>query len=59
MNAGTQAALLGYPEDGGLSIGPAGVAEEIEAIGKDIYNSNSVTRGVYALHATVLPALRS
>ena len=53
--SGTQAAILGYPEDGGLSIGPAGVAEEIEAIGKDIYNSSSVTRGVYALHATVLP----
>jgi S1-C subfamily serine protease len=55
VTAGTQAAILGYPEDGGLSIGPAGVAEEIEAIGKDIYNSNSVTRGVYALHASVLP----
>ena len=40
---GTQAAILGYPEDGGLSIGPAGVTEEIEAIGKDIYNSSSVT----------------
>jgi S1-C subfamily serine protease len=52
---GTQAAILGYPEDGGLSIGPAGVTEEIEAIGKDIYNSSSVQRGVYALDASVLP----
>ena len=52
---GTQAAILGYPEDGGLSIGAAGVTEEVTAIGKDIYNNGSVTRGVYALDATVLP----
>lgn len=52
---GTQAALLGYPEDRGLTIGSAGVTEEVTAIGKDIYNKGSVTRGVYALDATVLP----
>jgi S1-C subfamily serine protease len=52
---GTQAALLGYPEDRGLTIGSAGVTEEVTAIGKDIYNNGSVTRGVYALDATVLP----
>jgi S1-C subfamily serine protease len=52
---GTQAAILGYPEDGGLNIGPAGVTEEITAIGKDIYNTNTVTRGVYALDAIVRP----
>jgi S1-C subfamily serine protease len=47
--------LLGYPEDGPLSIGPAGVTDEITAVGKDIYNNGSVTRGVYALDADVLP----
>ena len=52
---GTQAALLGYPEDGPLTVNPAGVTEEVTAIGKDIYNSGSVSRGVYALAATVLP----
>ena len=52
---GTQAALLGYPEDRGLTIGAAGVTEEVTAIGKDIYNNGSVTRGVYALDASVLP----
>jgi S1-C subfamily serine protease len=52
---GTQAAVLGYPEDGGLTIGAAGVTEEVTAIGKDIYNSGSVTRGVYALDANVEP----
>ena len=55
MSAGTQAAILGYPEDGGLSIDPAGVTEEVTAIGKDIYNNGTVTRGVYALDANVLP----
>ena len=52
---GTQAAILGYPEDGGLTVGSAGVTEEVTAIGKDIYNNGSVTRGVYALDASVLP----
>jgi len=52
---GTQAALLGYPEDGPLMIDPAGVTEEVTAIGKDIYNNGSVTRGVYALDANVEP----
>ena len=52
---GTQAAVLGYPENGPLSVGPAGVTAEVTALGKDIYNSGSVTRGVYALDADVLP----
>jgi S1-C subfamily serine protease len=52
---GTEAAFLGYPEDRSLTIGAAGVTEEVTAIGKDIYNSGSVTRGVYALDASVLP----
>jgi S1-C subfamily serine protease len=52
---GTQAALLGYPENGSLSIGPAGVTQEVTALGKDIYNNATVTRGVYALSADVLP----
>ncbi len=55
VSRGTQAAILGYPEDGPLIIDPAGVTEEITAIGKDIYNNGSVTRGVYALDANVLP----
>ena len=45
VSRGTQAALLGYPEDRGLTIGAAGVTEEVTAIGKDIYNNGSVTRG--------------
>jgi S1-C subfamily serine protease len=52
---GTQAAILGYPEDGPLMTSPASVTEQVTAVGKDIYNSGTVTRGVYALAATVLP----
>jgi S1-C subfamily serine protease len=52
---GTQAALLGYPEDGPLTIDPAGVTGEVTALGKDIYNNSAVTRQVYSLDADVLP----
>ncbi|HEX3793806.1 MAG TPA: MarP family serine protease [Acidimicrobiales bacterium] len=52
---GTQAAILGYPEDGPQIITSAGVTAEVTALGKDIYNEQSVTRGVYALDAHVEP----
>ena len=55
VSRGARAALLGYPENGPLTVGRAGVTEEVTAIGKDIYNTGSVTRGVYALNANVLP----
>jgi S1-C subfamily serine protease len=55
VSRGTQAAILGYPEDGPLSVGAAGVTDEVTAVGKDIYNNGSVTRGVYSLDADVLP----
>jgi S1-C subfamily serine protease len=55
VTQGTQAALLGYPEDGPLTIDPAGVTQEVTAIGKDIYNNGTVTRAVYALDANVEP----
>ncbi len=55
VSRGTPAALLGYPENGSLSVQPAAVTEEVTAIGKDIYNNGTVTRGVYALQADVLP----
>jgi S1-C subfamily serine protease len=55
VGRGTQAAVLGYPEDGPLTIGSAGVTSEITAVGKDIYNNNSVSRDVYSLQANVQP----
>jgi len=55
VDRGTPAAILGYPEDGPLAVAPAGVTAEITAIGRDIYNSGQVTRGVYSLDANVRP----
>jgi S1-C subfamily serine protease len=55
VGRGTQAALLGYPENGSLKVGPVGVTGEVTAVGKDIYDQGSVTRAVYALDANVLP----
>ncbi len=55
VGRGTQAAILGYPEDGPLTVDAAGVTAELTAGGKDIYDQGSVTRQVYALDADVRP----
>jgi len=55
VGRGTQAAILGYPEDGPLTVDPAGVTAEITAVGRDIYNNGLVTRDVYAVDADVRP----
>jgi S1-C subfamily serine protease len=52
---GTQAAIVGYPEDGPLLTGSAGVTGEVTATGRDIYNQGAVTRSVYVLEANVRP----
>jgi S1-C subfamily serine protease len=55
VGRGTQAAILGYPQDGPLTTNSAGVTAELTAGGKDIYDRGSVTRQVYALDADVRP----
>jgi S1-C subfamily serine protease len=52
---GTQAAVLGYPENGPLTVGGAGISAQITALGRDIYNQGAVTRTVYALQANIRP----
>ena len=52
---GTEGAVLGYPEDGPLSVGPAGVAADLPAEGRDIYNDGLVVREVYQIDADVQP----
>jgi S1-C subfamily serine protease len=52
---GTQAAILGYPEDGPLTVVGAGISAQITALGRDIYNQGAVTRIVYSLSANVRP----
>jgi S1-C subfamily serine protease len=52
---GAEGAVLGYPEDGPLTVGPAGVTADLQAEGRDIYNDNLVTRDVYEIEADVRP----
>jgi S1-C subfamily serine protease len=55
VGRGTQGAITGYPEDGPLTVVPAGVATELTATGRDIYNQGLVTRSVYELDGVVQP----
>jgi S1-C subfamily serine protease len=52
---GQGGAVLGYPEDGPLVIGPAAVRSTLLATGRDIYGEALVTRRVYELQAEVRP----
>jgi S1-C subfamily serine protease len=55
VTRGTQGAVLGFPNDGPLTTGAAGVAAVITAEGRDIYNQGSVVRRVYQLDTLVQP----
>ncbi|MGH9082928.1 MAG: trypsin-like peptidase domain-containing protein, partial [Acidimicrobiales bacterium] len=52
---GTAAAIVGYPENGSLAVGPAAVDGAITAQGRNIYNQGTVTRQVYQIDAKVQP----
>ncbi|MFF6784784.1 MarP family serine protease [Streptomyces sp. NPDC012510] len=52
---GDAAVVAGYPEDGGLDLQAATVASRIDATGRNIYNSDSVTRDIYSIRSTVRP----
>jgi S1-C subfamily serine protease len=53
--SGTEAAVVGYPEDGPLAVVPAAVAEQLTAAGRNIYDEGTVTRQVYQIDANVEP----
>ncbi|HXR53618.1 MAG TPA: MarP family serine protease [Acidimicrobiales bacterium] len=55
VTRGTVAAITGYPENGPLTVVPAGVATRLVAAGRDIYNQGLVTRNVYELDGVVRP----
>ncbi|MGH9091078.1 MAG: MarP family serine protease [Acidimicrobiales bacterium] len=55
VGRGTQGAVVGYPENGSLSVGPAGVAAALTAEGQDIYDQGTVVRKVYQIDADVQP----
>jgi S1-C subfamily serine protease len=53
--SGSDAIVVGYPQDGPFTPVPARVAAVQKARGPDIYQSRTVTREIYALRARVLP----
>ncbi len=55
VERGTQAAMVGFPENGGLTVTPAAVAGTIEATGRTIYGDGEVVRTVYQIEANVEP----
>ena len=55
VDRGAVGAVLGYPENGPLTVGPAGVAARLTAQGRDIYNQGVVVRDVYQLDARIQP----
>jgi S1-C subfamily serine protease len=52
---GDAAVVAGYPEDGGLDLQAATVASRIDATGRNIYNTDSVTRDIHSIRSTVRP----
>lgn len=52
---GDSAVVAGYPEDGGLDLQAATVANRIDATGQNIYSTDTVTREIYSVRSTVRP----
>ncbi len=52
---GTDGAVIGYPGGGPERIEPAVVDGAVEAVGRDIYSNNTVTRQVYVIQGRVRP----
>ncbi len=52
---GTQGAVIGYPGGAAERVEPAVVDGAIQASGRDIYNSNEVTRQIFVLQSHVRP----
>ncbi|MFF9085042.1 MarP family serine protease [Streptomyces sp. NPDC014991] len=52
---GDSAVVAGYPQDGGLDLQAATVANRVRATGQDIHNDRTVTREVYLIRSTVRP----
>jgi S1-C subfamily serine protease len=50
---GDAAIVLGYPEDGPFTVGPARVRERSTVGGRDIYDQRSVQRSIYAVRGIV------
>ena len=54
-DAGDTGGVFGHPGGGGLEVSPFRVAEEITAVGRDIYDSGSTSRDVLVLASELAP----
>ncbi|KUN86643.1 serine protease [Streptomyces bungoensis] len=52
---GDAAVVAGYPQDGGLDLQAATVANRVQARGQNIYGNRTVTRDIYSIRSTVRP----
>lgn len=52
---GDSAVVAGYPENGGYDTEAARVRDIIDAVGRDIYEQDAVTREIYSLRSLVRP----
>ncbi|MEU6577009.1 MarP family serine protease [Streptomyces sp. NPDC046805] len=52
---GESAVVAGYPQDGGLTLRAATVANRVRATGRDIYGRDMVTREIYSIRSTIRP----
>ncbi|HUY60649.1 MAG TPA: MarP family serine protease [Candidatus Dormibacteraeota bacterium] len=52
---GTMGAVIGYPGGGPEQVIPAGVRGSLQAVGRDIYASQVVSRSIFVLQANVEP----
>jgi S1-C subfamily serine protease len=52
---GTQAVVLGFPEGGNFDAEPAGVRQQFQAQGRNIYGTGLTVRSVYEVQALVRP----
>ena len=55
VGRGVQGAIVGYPEDGPLTVTPAAVAARLSATTRNIYDEGVVTKEVYEIDGVVEP----
>jgi S1-C subfamily serine protease len=51
----TQGAVIGYPGGGPEAVVPGAIRGQIDAVGRDIYSNQIVSREIYVLQASVIP----
>lgn len=55
LASGDAAVVAGYPENGAYTVVSSRVREVVDAVGRDIYEQDAVTREIYSLRSTVRP----